>query len=78
MNAASRRPGEPVRVPANVLEGLQAVQRRLAGEAHLRMLDRMAVQVWAMEMGYSETARWIGEHPQLYAEWLIREFGPAS
>ncbi len=75
----SRRPGEPVEVPADVLEGLQAVQRRpKGGSTYTTMIDRMAVQVWAMELGYSETAVWIGEHPQLYVEWVVREFGPAS
>ena len=28
------------------------------------MLDRMAVQLSAMRMGYSEVAWWIAEHPQ--------------
>ena len=73
MGNATGRAAGPVRVPDRVLRGLEAV--RLAGARV--MLDRMAVQVRAMEMGYSETAHWIAEHPGPYAAGVLRGFAVA-
>jgi len=41
--------------------GSRAAALRKDGQ---NMLDRMAVQLSAMRMGYSEVAWWIAEHPQ--------------
>jgi hypothetical protein len=52
----------PVRVPAAVLEGLDAVL--LSGETD--MIDKREVQAQAHIMGYPETMHWIGAFPILY------------
>ncbi len=76
--AKKKRADGPVRVPAEVLRGLEAVRLSGGGGGHAAMmLDRMAVQVRAMEMGHSEAARWVSEHPGPYADGVLRGFAPA-
>ena len=70
--------GHPVRVSADVLEGLDAVV--LSGETDMN--DTMEVQAQAYLMGYSEAARWVEYFPNLYVAGLIGgfvvEFPPGS
>lgn len=40
----------------------------------VNMLDRPAVAEWADRLGFSETARWIREHPKSYAEGVFAGF----
>lgn len=56
-----------VRVPKNVLEGLEAVRRLGA----VNMLDRSGVVCWAEKLEYPETAQWIRDNPKMYAEGVF-------
>ena len=60
----------PVRVSADVLEGLDAVW--LAGEANT--MDAREVQAQAYIMGYQEVAWWIEYFPNLYDAGLTHGF----
>ena len=60
----------PVRVSADVLEGLDAVW--LLGETNT--LDRREVQAQAYIMGYPEAAWWIEYFPNLYDAGLTNGF----
>jgi len=62
--------GHPVRVSANVLEGLDAVA--LSGETDMK--DTMEVQALAYRMGYREAASWVGYFPNIYRAGLIQGF----
>ena len=62
--------GEPVRVPAEVLEGLEAV-RRYAGND---VLDIATVRYLAQERGRSALAVWIHRHPEEYGRGLLDGF----
>ena len=59
----------PVVVPADVLEGLEAVRQ---SGAH--MVERAHVLVLAKRMGYRQTVRWVEEHPDEYARWISHGF----
>ncbi len=59
----------PVEVPADVLEGLEAVRR---SGAH--MVERAHVLVLAKRMGYRRTVRWVEEHPDEYARGISHGF----
>lgn len=59
-----------VRVPAEVLEGLEAV--RLSGKTN--MLDAPRVIELAIEMGYPEAGFWVYENRRFYAEGIFRGF----
>ncbi len=59
-----------VRVPADVLEGLEAV--RTSGKTN--MLDVPMVVKLALDMGFPQTALWIHEHQALYAVGVFRGF----
>ena len=59
-----------VRVPADVLEGLEAV--RLSGKTN--MLDAPRVIELAFEMGHDATALWVYENRRQYAEGIFRGF----
>lgn len=61
---------EPVPVPAEVFEGLEAV--RLSGLTN--MLDRPVVAALAEEMGFEQTARWVRENRDLYARAIFTGF----
>jgi len=57
-------------IPSQVFRGLEAV--RLSGLTN--MLDRPMVALLAGRLGYPDTARWIKEYPEKYAEGLFRGF----
>ena len=60
----------PVRVSADILEGLDAVW--LLGETNT--MDTREVQAQAYIMGYPATAWWIEYFPNLYVAGLIHGF----
>src|SRR5918998_5747009 len=60
----------PVRVSADVLEGLDAVV--LSGETDMN--DTMEVQALAYLMGYPQAAWWVEYFPNLYGAGLIHGF----
>ena len=62
--------GHPVRVSANVLEGLDAVA--LSGETDMN--DAMEVRALAYRMGYPEAAWWVECFPNLYGTGLMQGF----
>lgn len=59
-----------VPVPADVMEGLEAV--RLSGKTN--MLDAPLVQRLAFEMDYVETVLWMEDHPDLYRIGIFSGF----
>ena len=59
-----------VRVPVDVLEGLEAV--RLSGKTN--MLDAPRVIELAFEMEHHATALWVHENRKQYAEGIFRGF----
>lgn len=62
--------GEPVRVPPDVLKGLEAVRQSGA----TNMVDRPAVVRLARMMGHDEAADWIEANRGLYSEAVFRGF----
>ena len=62
--------GEPVRVPEDMLEGLEAV-RRYAGTD---VLDIPTVRYLAQERGRSVLAVWVDKHPHEYARGVLYGF----
>jgi hypothetical protein len=56
-------------VPADVLEGLEAVRQ---SGAH--MVERANVLVLAKRMGYRRTVLWVEEHPDEYAHGISHGF----
>ena len=64
--------GRPVVVPADVLEGLETVER---SGAH--MVERAHVLVLAKRMGFRQTVRWVEEHPDEYARGISHGFEAA-
>ena len=67
--AAEDKSDGPVEVPADVLEGLEAVRR---SGAH--MVERAHVLVLAKRMGYRRTVLWVEEHPDEYARGVSHGF----
>jgi len=61
-----------VRVPAEVLEGIEAA--RLSGAVN--MLDRPAVAVIAETMGHHRAAAWIRANPGLYSRAVFEGLDP--
>ncbi len=59
----------PAVVPADVLEGLEAV--RPSG-AH--MVERAHVLVLAKRMSYRQTVRWVEKHPDEYERGIYHGF----
>jgi hypothetical protein len=59
-------------VPAEVLEGLEAVRRSGAN-----MVERAHVLVLAKRMGYRQTVRWVEDHPEDYARGIFHGFEAA-
>ena len=62
----------PVAVPAEVLEGLKAVQQ--SGQTN--MADHRMVRLKAHRMGYHATVLWIEENLEEYVRGLINGFEP--
>ncbi len=67
---AAKRFEDPIEVPPAVFEGLEAVQ----GSHETNMLDHQAVRLVASRRGYQETALWVDEHRDEYAEGVFRGF----
>ena len=63
-----------VRIPTDVLEGLEAV--RLSGKTN--MLDAPRVIELAFEMEHYATALWVQENRKKYAEGIFRGFEAAE
>ncbi|MCX6345125.1 MAG: DUF5049 domain-containing protein [Armatimonadetes bacterium] len=63
-----------IRVPAEVLTGLEAV--RLSGLTN--MLDRPRVTALAFDMGYAETAFWVNDNRGQYAKGIFQGFAVAE
>ncbi len=70
INVEDMNEGKPVRVPEEVLEGLEAV-RRYAGTD---VLDIAWVRYLAQERGRSALAVWVDEHPHEYAQGVLYGF----
>jgi hypothetical protein len=61
---------EPVRIPAEALEGLEAV-RRHAGTG---ILGAATIRYLAIERGKCTLAVWIDKHPEEYGRGLLDGF----
>jgi hypothetical protein len=61
---------EPVLIPKDVLEGLEAVRRH----ANSNVLDVATVRYLANERGRSTLAIWIHRHPDEYGRGLFDGF----
>ena len=61
---------DPVSVPTAVLDGLETVRE----SSDANMQDPSRVKYIAARLGYPETAAWIEEHPEDYAEGVFRGF----
>lgn len=70
----STRPQQPIRVPREVLDGIDAVRET----GRTNMLDRMAVQYIANELGYFATVIWLEDHRDDYARGLFHGFEPVD
>ena len=65
---------EPVRVPADVLEGLEAVRRHLG----TNVLDVATIRYFANERGRRTLAIWIHRCPEEYGRGLLYGFQAAT
>lgn len=61
---------DKVSVPADVLEGLEAV--RLSGKTN--MFDVPMVVKLALDLGFPKAALWVNEHRNLYAQGIFKGF----
>jgi hypothetical protein len=61
---------QPKKVPARVLEGLEAVRR--AGTTN--MFDRQVVCIQAVALGYPEAQAWIENNTETYTEGIFTGF----
>jgi hypothetical protein len=61
---------KPVRVPLDVLEGLEAVRRHAGTD----VLDLAIVRYLAMERGQPALAVWVDKHPDEYGRGLLDGF----
>ncbi len=61
---------DPIVVPTAVLDGLETVRE----SSDTNMQDPSRVKHIAARLGYPETAAWIEEHPEDYAEGAFRGF----
>jgi len=61
---------EPVRVPKDVLEELEAVRRY----ARTDVLDIATVRYLGQERGHGALVIWIDKHPQEYGRGLLEGF----
>jgi hypothetical protein len=62
--------GKPVRVPSEVLEGLEAVRLHAGTD----VLDVALVRYLAIERGQCALAVWVNEHPDEYGRGLLDGF----
>lgn len=62
--------GGPVRVPRDVLEGLEAVRRHAGSD----LLDVATVRYLANERGQRALAVWVHRHPHEYGRGLLDGF----
>jgi hypothetical protein len=65
---------DPVRIPANVLEGLEAVRRHTGA----RLLDVATIRYFANERGQRALVVWIHRHPDEYGRGLLDGFEAAN
>jgi hypothetical protein len=65
-----RRFEDPILVPTAVLDGLETVRE----SSDTNMQDTSRVRYLAARLGYPETAAWIEEHLEDYAEGVFRGF----
>ena len=63
-----------IRIPSDVLEGLEAVRK--SGKTN--MLDMPVVMKLALDMGHPQTMLWVREHQPLYAVGIFRSFEPTD
>lgn len=70
----STRPQQPILVPREVFEGIEAVRE----SGRTNMLDRMAVQYIANELEYYATVLWLEDHRDDYARGLFQGFEPVD
>ena len=61
---------KPVRVPSDVLEGLEAVRRHAGTD----VLDVAIVRYLAMERGQPAHVVWVDKHPDEYGRGLLDGF----
>jgi hypothetical protein len=61
---------KPVRVPATVLEGLEALRRHLGTD----VLDVATIRYFANERGQPALAVWVNRHPEEYGRGLLDGF----
>jgi hypothetical protein len=61
---------EPVRVPEEVLEGLEAVRRHAGTDT----LDIATVRYLAQERGRGALAVWVDKHPHEYGRGVLDGF----
>jgi hypothetical protein len=64
---------EPVQIPANVLEGLEAVRRHFGHN----VLDVATIRYFAIERGRRTLAIWIHRCPEEYGRGLLDGFQAA-
>ncbi len=62
--------GRPVRIPADVLEGLESLRRHTGTD----MLDIPTVRYLANERGQRALAVWVHKHPSRYGRGLLDGF----
>jgi hypothetical protein len=62
--------GGPVRVPQDVLEGLEALRRHFGTD----LLDVATVRYFAIERGQRALAVWVNRHPDEYGRGLLDGF----
>jgi hypothetical protein len=61
---------DPILVPLTVLDGLETVRE----SSDTNMQDLSRVKYLAARLGYPQTAAWIAQHPEDYAEGVFRGF----
>jgi hypothetical protein len=61
---------EPIPVPRDVLDGIEAVRR----SGRTNMLDRPRVAQLCDELGFYEAALWVNDHRDLYARAIFSGF----
>ena len=61
---------EAIKVPAKILEGLEAVRR----SGLVNMVDRNGVAVAALALGLPAVAAWVVAEPGQYARGVFRGF----
>ncbi len=66
----SKENSQPKKVPARVLEGLEAVRR--VGTTN--MFDRQVVCIQAVALGYPEAQEWIENNTETYVEGIFTGF----